>query len=191
MQEPREIKSAEICASRPGMGTATSDEPSETGKEPQECAADVVSDCLCIDGCHSIEYAPDEPRGVRAEFHHPFEGRLARVLLDTGAGSSYVSNSFVSNLGLLISRSPESFKVTGAFGDRISDDRLATVRFNLAGVDFAVVCRVAPLSSYDVILGRDWIASNVVSTDWDTNTWHLDRSGATSFTKVPGSPSSV
>ncbi|KAI7950619.1 hypothetical protein MJO29_009293 [Puccinia striiformis f. sp. tritici] len=49
-----------------------------------------------------------------------------------------------------------------------------TVHFKLAEVSFAVVCRLAPLSSYDIILGRDWIASNVVSTDWGTNTWYLN-----------------
>jgi hypothetical protein len=98
---------------------------------------------------------------------------LARVLLDTGAGSSYVSTSFVADRALLIFRSPDSFRVTGAFGDRISDNRLAKVYFSLAGVEFAVVCRLAPLASYDVILGRDWISSSVSSTDWASNTWNL------------------
>ncbi|KAI7933772.1 hypothetical protein MJO29_016727 [Puccinia striiformis f. sp. tritici] len=169
----REFESAEPDANRPGMGIAASDELRPDEKS-LVVATNVVCDCLCTDGCHAAELASDEPQGVRAEFHHRVEGRLARILLDTGAGSSYVSNSFVSDVGLLISRSAESFKVTGAFGDRISDDRLATVRFKLAEVSFAVVCRLAPLSSYDVILGRDWIASNVVSTDWSTNTWYLN-----------------
>jgi hypothetical protein len=98
---------------------------------------------------------------------------LARILLDTGAGPLYVSKSFVANCCLLISRSSELFRVTGAFGDRISNDRLATVGFNLAGLDFAVVCRLALLLSYDIILGCDWISASVFSTEWDSNTWRL------------------
>ena len=108
---------------------------------------------------------------MKAEFHHQVEGRLARVLIDTGAGSLYVAESFVLDRVLLIYCSPISFKVTGAFGDRILDNRLATVLFSLESLPFAVECRVAPLASYDVILGRDWIANSVVSTDWDSNLW--------------------
>ncbi|KAI7945453.1 hypothetical protein MJO29_011841 [Puccinia striiformis f. sp. tritici] len=128
------------------MGMAASDEP-KPDEESLVVATDVVCDCLCTDGCHAAELASDEPRGVCAEFHHQVEGCLARILLDTGAGSSYVSTSFVSDSGSLISCSAESFKVTGAFGNRISDDRLATVRFKFAEESFAWQhCPVTTLS---------------------------------------------
>jgi hypothetical protein len=98
---------------------------------------------------------------------------LARVLINTSAGASYVALSFVLDWALPISSSADSFKVTGAFGDKIADNRVATVRFELTEIGFAVVCRLAPLSSYDLILGQDWISSSVIQTDWSSNTWHL------------------
>ncbi|KAI7963835.1 hypothetical protein MJO29_004262 [Puccinia striiformis f. sp. tritici] len=52
----------------------------------------------------------DEPVLVCVQFHHTVKGRLARVLLDTGAGSF----------------------VPGVFGNLIQDNRLAKVRFSLS-----------------------------------------------------------
>jgi hypothetical protein len=148
------------------MGTTVSDESVKP-------VADIVSDCLCTGGCHAVNQFNAKPSSVCAEFHYHVEGRLARVLLDTGSGSSYVSSSFVADHALLIFCSPDSFKVTGAFGNRILDDRLVKVCFCLAGISFTVVCQLAPLASYDVILGRDWISLSVSSTDWASNTWNL------------------
>ncbi|POW14066.1 hypothetical protein PSHT_07517 [Puccinia striiformis] len=140
---PFPVKSAPRSVDLPGMGTTRSDELLLS-------AADVVQDCLSFEPIASVN-TTDEPALVCVQFHHTIEGRLARVLLDTGTGSS----------------------VAGAFGDLIWDDRLAEVRFSLSGLSFRVLCRLAPLSSYDIILGRDWIAAHVASTDWERNTWRL------------------
>jgi hypothetical protein len=93
------------------------------------------------------------------------EGQLVKVLLDTSAGFLYVSAEFVRDRSLLIFCSSESFKVSGAFGNKLIHNRLATLRFILASIPFATVCRVALLASYNLILGRDWILASVMSTD--------------------------
>ncbi|KAH9456446.1 hypothetical protein Pst134EB_012645 [Puccinia striiformis f. sp. tritici] len=49
----------------------------------------------------------------------------------------------------------------------------ANVCLKFGEVSFAVVCLLAPLSGYDIILGRDSVASNVVSMNCETNTWNL------------------
>jgi hypothetical protein len=152
------------------MGTTGSDELSEV-------AVDAVFDCFCPDGCHAVEASGTESGRVRAEFHHAMEGRLARVLLDTGAGLSYVSKLFVCNQNLLNFFSKSHFSVSEAFGDKVKDNKLPRVAFIFSDIQFSVVCRVAPLSSYDLILGRDWISSSVASTDWHTNTWFLHGAG--------------
>jgi hypothetical protein len=88
-----------------------------------------------------------------------------------------VSQSFVRNQNLLIFFSKSPFSVSGAFGDKVKGNKLAKVAFSFSGIEFSVVCRVAPLSSFDLILGRDWISSSVASTDWHTNTWFLRGTG--------------
>lgn len=42
------------------------------------------------------------------------------------------------------------------------------VSFIFAAINFrVVVCKLTPLaSSYDIILGRDWISDSMKSTDW-------------------------
>ncbi|PLW40770.1 hypothetical protein PCANC_13537 [Puccinia coronata f. sp. avenae] len=52
---------------------------------------------------------------------------------------------------------------------------------------FPVVCRAAPLSQYDVILGRDWIAANVSSTDWTSNEWVMKTPDGKTFSFFPKS----
>ncbi|PLW18621.1 hypothetical protein PCASD_23485 [Puccinia coronata f. sp. avenae] len=60
---------------------------------------------------------------------------------------------------------------------------------------FPVICRAAPLSQYDVILGRDWIAANVSSTNWTSNEWVMKTPDGKTFSFFPKSsdcsPSSI
>ncbi|KAI7946706.1 hypothetical protein MJO29_011233, partial [Puccinia striiformis f. sp. tritici] len=100
-------------------------------------ATDVVQDCLSFEPLTPI-VASEEPNSVCVQFHHIVEGRLARVLIDTGAGSSYVAISFVNDRHLSTSLSPHPFSVSGAFGDQIRDNRLAEVKFSLSGLSFSI-----------------------------------------------------
>ncbi|KAG0150079.1 hypothetical protein CROQUDRAFT_38914, partial [Cronartium quercuum f. sp. fusiforme G11] len=52
------------------------------------------------------------------------------------------------------------------------------VCLDFGGLTFKQECRVAPLKSYDVILGMDWITRHALSTDWETGVWSLrDQKG--------------
>jgi transposase InsO family protein len=55
----------------------------------------------------------------------------------------------------------------------IRNNQTADVPLCFEGISMIVNCRVVPLSSFDVILGRDWIAAHVLSTNWTTNEWSL------------------
>jgi hypothetical protein len=136
---------------------------------------------------------------MRAVFTRIFflkiEGRLANVLLDTGAGSSYVSLSFLSDRGLKTYSSDTPFSVAGAFGDVVHSTRMCRLSLILMDHAFPVICRAAPLSQYDVILGRDWIAANVSSTNWTSNEWVMKTPDGKNFSFFPKSsdcsPSSI
>jgi hypothetical protein len=115
---------------------------------------------------------PHEDCHLNVNFSQLIEGRLANVLIDTDAGSSYVSRTFVHEQSLSTFVSHLS-AVSGAFGDAVSNDRYCKVMLTLGAYSGNVVFRVAPLLSYDFILERDWISSDAVSTNWDRNKWLL------------------
>jgi hypothetical protein len=60
-----------------------------------------------------------------------------------------------------------------ALGDVLKDNQKAFVPICLGGISMTVACCLAPLFNFDLILGRDWIAEHVVSTNWSTNEWLL------------------
>ncbi|PLW53809.1 hypothetical protein PCANC_03578 [Puccinia coronata f. sp. avenae] len=105
---------------------------------------------------------------LHADFFLKIEGRLANVLLDTGAG---------------------------AFGDVVHSTRMCRLSLILMDHAFPVICRAAPLSQYNVILGRDWIAANVSSTNWTSNEWVMKTPDGKTFSFFPKSsdcsPSSI
>jgi hypothetical protein len=114
-----------------------------------------------------------EDKQVCVDFHYSVGGRLARLLLDTGAGLSYVSSTFVTERGLAQNLSADSYVVSGAFGNVLTDNRTALVPLCLEGIGMSVSCCLAPLFNFNIILGRDWISEHVVSTNWSTNEWLL------------------
>jgi hypothetical protein len=128
--------------------------------------------CLVANGDRLLSVFAEDKR-VCVDFYYSVGGRLARLLLDTGAGSSYVSSTFVIERGLAQNLSADSYVVSGAFGDVLRDNRTALVPLCLEGISMTVSCRLAPLFNFDIILGRDWIAEHVVSTNWSTNEWLL------------------
>jgi hypothetical protein len=91
------------------------------------------------------------------------------------------------NKNLFASLLDVPFSVSGAFGNAVSSNEYCKVLIRLGAYLGNVVFRFAPLSSYDLILGRDWISSNAVSTDWDKNEWTLQCPDGKHVTFVPGS----
>ena len=63
--------------------------------------------------------------------------------------------------------------VRGVWGTPYQCEHISNIRFKLSGLDFDQPCRVAPLLSFDVILGMDWINKHAVSNDWGSGTWIL------------------
>jgi transposase InsO family protein len=128
-----------------------------------------------------------EDESLVVDFFLELNGRSARFLIDTGASCSYVSEAFADDMGL--SRVPcESFGVLGAFGQEVRRSNSCLVEIELVGHRFDVVCRAVPLSSYDLILGRDWISRNVERTDWTNNEWYLRIPSGPAVVFKPGVP---
>jgi hypothetical protein len=150
--------------------------PIESVASPQ--SEEIVSTCESVDSiCDLLGRTPDqllsvshESSSLNVNFTQIVEDRLANLLIDTGAGSSYVSQTFVREQKL-VCFSSLSFVVSGAFGNAVSSNDYCKICLKLGAYSGFVVFRVVPLSSYDLILGRDWISSNAVSTDWDKNEW--------------------
>ncbi|KAI7953981.1 hypothetical protein MJO28_006528 [Puccinia striiformis f. sp. tritici] len=66
----------------------------------------------------SLEVVSHGNDRLKANFFHKVGSRLANVLFDTGAGSSYVSEKFLALESLSTFSSPVPFAVTGAFAFR-------------------------------------------------------------------------
>lgn len=162
----------------------------ETACSPKERLVSTLtsSDVLCDSlGNQSDQLLsiPQPEDFLSVNFFQTIEGRLANVLIDTGAGSSYVLKNFVTDLGLK-TFSCIPFAVAGAFGNAISNNKLCRIQLKLDSFVGFVTCRIAPLSSYDIILGRDWIATNASSTNWETNEWLLKRPDGEVVSFTPG-----
>ncbi|KAI7934843.1 hypothetical protein MJO29_016106 [Puccinia striiformis f. sp. tritici] len=135
----------------------------------------------------SLEVVSHENDRLKANFFHKVGSRLANVLFDTGAGSSYVSEKFVALESLSTFSSPVPFAVTGAFGDVISNSKLSSIDLFFSEAFTPIDCRVAPLANYDIILGRDWISLYVESTNWARNEWRINAPNGKTISFFPGS----
>ncbi|KAK8934918.1 hypothetical protein KSP39_PZI014856 [Platanthera zijinensis] len=83
---------------------------------------------------------------------------LARALFDTGASHSFLSEDFVSRIGVPSHVTVDSTRVLLPNGCMMLADRACDVDVQIGSRDFGLSTAVLPLSEFDVIFGMDWLS---------------------------------
>ena len=123
------------------------------------------------------------PLGLTMEFEGRLAGEPANVLLDTGAGSSFVSARFARDKGIAL---------TAASGSvRVGDDRcapivgVATLKLRIQGYSGSMEFNVVDLiRGVDVVLGNTWLKKHGVLLDFGNDTASV-RKGHKALTLYP------
>ena len=99
---------------------------------------------------------PEEKRtSAYAQVH--IDGTLAEAIIDTGAGSAVISNSFLQRKGWDIDE-PTRITYTVANGQRDTTLGIVTkVPIQVQGLTIPIDMIVTNANSYDVILGNEWL----------------------------------
>ena len=85
----------------------------------------------------------------------------ARVLFDTGASHSFISNMVVESLGLTVTPLAKPLCVTSPLGVSVKlDRRYVACPVVISDREFSTDLIVIPNHTYDMILGVDWLCSN-------------------------------
>jgi hypothetical protein len=141
-------------------------------------ASDIIYDSAFGDGViYNLSVLGQENDEFSTEFVIRIDGEHARVLIDTGTKYCYTSEQFVNLVQAPIRHQTQKYRVKAAFGHEVVDDRISLVNLEIVGIKIPWRTRIAPLDSYDIILGRNWIKKWVSSTCWQTNVWRLFNPG--------------
>ena len=85
---------------------------------------------------------------------------LANVLIDTGASHSFISIAFASTLGLEVARLMPPLRVESSVGGTVDLDRgCRDCEIEVVGRRLPFAFVLLDMSSFDVILGMDWLCS--------------------------------
>ena len=123
-------------------------------------------------GDRALLYSHDTAESTSARRMMVFQGLVAGhqavVLLDLGANASFVSKEWVQRTGLPERQMAKAMEVTTATGKTYSaTSQLGGVEVRVVGSHHRTNLVVAPLSTYDVILGTPWFSATKPHFDWE------------------------
>ncbi|SYW86832.1 uncharacterized protein UHO2_05457 [Ustilago hordei] len=153
-------------------GESTPEEESTTEEEPQDAysvkqASLELAQLSLADEAES-NYEEDEEGNIMLELMGTIQDHLARILADTGAGLSIVSESFVSKYHLN-TKPTKTRTVHGVTGHKLTINSSATVQVVIGKhVLGAVEASVANTAEYDLILGFSELKRLRPMIQWDT-----------------------
>lgn len=99
-------------------------------------------------------------------------GKKALALLDSGAGKTYVSEDWMKrNGGFHLLPASKPYWIRGALVEVVERDRRVGINLSFGTFSTRIHSRIAPLSNYDIILGRDFIGPYAVTTSWREDLW--------------------
>lgn len=84
----------------------------------------------------------------------------AKGLLDSGSGGDFISEEYATRHSLKTSKRPP-YQIKTALGELVWRDTEVTSMLQLPGATISVPFKLAPLASYDFILGRPFILKHV------------------------------
>lgn len=114
--------------------------------------------------CHSMLLSQDAIEGssppCTMRFVGHVEGLDVLILIDSGSSHSFISAALASTMSGVIALS-SSVKVQVANGSQICcSSEIVGASWSMGGLSFKAIIKVLPLSTYDVIIGMDWLAAH-------------------------------
>lgn len=123
-----------------------------------------LSDDEAYTECHSMLLSQDAIEGssppCTMRFVGHVEGLDVLILIDFGSSHSSISAALASTMSGVIALS-SSIKVQVANGSQICcSSEIVGASWSMGGLSFKANIKVLPLSTYDVIIGMDWLAAH-------------------------------
>ena len=90
----------------------------------------------------------------------------ASILFDTGASNSFISATFVTALGLVVCKLDPPLSIQSALGSCVALDKVCRrCEIEIGNHRFVFDLIVMNMTTFDVILGMDWLATFQVTID--------------------------
>jgi predicted aspartyl protease len=91
------------------------------------------------------------------KFNGSIQHKPITLLVDSGSSSSFVSSSLAAHLSGVVSLSSDIKVQVAGGGVLISSQFISQALWFIGDIAFQSDLRVLPLSSYDMIIGMDWL----------------------------------
>jgi predicted aspartyl protease len=91
------------------------------------------------------------------KFNGSIQHKPITLLVDSGSSSSFVSSSLAAHLSGVVSLSSDIKVQVAGGGVLISSQFIPQALWFIGDIVFQSNLRVLPLSSYDMIIGMDWL----------------------------------
>ncbi|KAK8940812.1 hypothetical protein KSP39_PZI010806 [Platanthera zijinensis] len=111
----------------------------------------------------------------------------ARALFDTGASHSFLSEQFISRIGVPSSMAKDKLDVLLLNGCSMRADRVCAVKVHIGSQEFDLLASLLPLVEFDVIFGMDWLSEQKAWIDCDRKEVKLGVGRETTFEGLKGS----
>lgn len=110
---------------------------------------------------HQVEH-----QAIVIEATSSIQGNMVTILFDSGATDSFISPFVVEHCGLVVVSQDVSWEVELASGTRVLVSSLVhDCPIQIGDMSSMTSLRITPLSSYDVILGMDWLYAHNTKMD--------------------------
>jgi len=122
-----------------------------------------IQQCLAI----SLAATGGSPAVQAIQFMGIVQGIPARILIDSGSTHTFVSESLAMQLSGITDFSP-ALHVTVADGSQLMCAKhIEQLQWSVQQCQFTSPAKILPLSSYELIVGMDWLASrSPMQVDW-------------------------
>ena len=120
--------------------------------------------------------------------HGTLNTRPVRILVDGGSERNFVHPDFVSRWKLRLFALAGSYQVQFPNGTLATCSRYARAYLEVFNYHEVVELGVLPISGYDVLLGKPWLAKHNLTINWRTNSLHLRHKGKQIFWQAPARP---
>ena len=124
----------------------------------------------------------EQPAGALIEGMFLINGRLAKILFDSGATHSFIASSFMMDIGLKAELLWVPLEISSPVGRTVFLDRVCRgVVVCLDDYTFLSSLVVLSMTDYDIILGMDWLAQFRAQLDCYAKTVTFRLSGVDSI----------
>jgi predicted aspartyl protease len=124
------------------------------------------------------------------KFYGSIQHKPVTLLVDSGSSSSFVSSSLAANLSGVVSLGSDIKVQVAGGGILISSQVIPQALWFIGDIAFQSDLRVLPMSSYDMILGMDWLEQHSPMRVHWRQKW-LDIPYGDQTVSLPGVPPST